>query len=235
MTTPTRSTLAVLIDADNVPARLVERLLVHARRLGDVALARAYGNWSAQRPEPWRRLLGDDGLRPPPDDEQRYRKNGADIALTIDAMDLLHDGAVQGFLIASGDSDFTRLALRIRQAGLFVAGVGNPSTPAGFRSACHTFTWTDTLTAAAGKTPPGGPPPAWVRTVRHAFQTAPGKRSGWLNLAMLGQTLQRTEPNFRPRHHGHPTLRRLLASRPDLFALRRDTGATTYVRLIGAT
>jgi len=144
--------LAVLIDAENVPLWAVEPLLAEIARYGKARVKRAYGDWSALAS--WKRTLLELSIRPMQVFAAVKGKNAADLALAIDAMDLLHSGSVDGFVLASSDSDFTRLAERIREAGLTVHGFGEQKkTNPGLPAACDTFVFVETLAAAALPTP----------------------------------------------------------------------------------
>lgn len=150
--------LAVLIDAENAPLWAVEPLLTDVARYGKVQIKRAYGDWSAGSLSSWKRTLLELSIRPVQVFAAVKRKNAADLALTIDAMDLLHSGSVDGICLVSSDSDFTRLAERIREGGLAVHGFGEEKkTNPGLPAACDTFIFVETLAAAALPTPASMP------------------------------------------------------------------------------
>jgi hypothetical protein len=150
--------LAVLIDAENVPLWAVEPLLADIARCGRALAKRAYGDWTADSLKSWRKTLLEQSIRPVQVFAAVKGKNAADLALVIDAMDLLHSGAFDGFCLVSSDSDFTRLAERIREAGLTVYGYGEKEKAnAGLRAACDTFVFVETLVPAPpGRTPAAG-------------------------------------------------------------------------------
>jgi hypothetical protein len=155
--------LAVLIDAENAPLWAVEPLLTDIARYGKAQVKRAYGDWSALTT--WKKTLLELSIRPIQVFAAVKGKNAADLALAIDAMDLLHSGSVDGFALVSSDSDFTRLAERIREAGLMVYGFGEEKkTNPGLAAACDTFVFVETLVAAALPTPAAKPDQALVPT-----------------------------------------------------------------------
>lgn len=131
--------LAVLIDAENIPARVADELFEAIAERGKPIVRRIYGDFSDRRLGGWHRALARHALIAQQQFTVAAGKNAADIALVVDAMDLLHAGAVDGFCLVSGDADFTRLATRIREQGLDVFGYGGPTTPESFREACRSF------------------------------------------------------------------------------------------------
>ncbi|MGF7238551.1 MAG: NYN domain-containing protein [Frankia sp.] len=155
--------LAVLIDAENAPLWVVEPLLTEIARYGKAQVKRAYGDWSAGSLKGWKKTLLEMSIRPVQVFAAVKGKNAADLALAIDAMDLLHSGSVDGFCLVSSDSDFTRLAERIRETGLTVYGFGEQmKTNPGLPAACDTFLFVETLAAAAPPTPVAKPDQALV-------------------------------------------------------------------------
>ncbi|WP_405216696.1 NYN domain-containing protein [Agrococcus sp. Ld7] len=137
--------LAVLFDADNVQHSQVGSVLSRAARLGTVAVKRAYGDWTTQTLNGWKPVANQHVIQPVQQFANTTGKNATDSALIIDAMDLLHSRRFQGFCIVSSDSDFTRLATRIREEGIPVYGFGKTTTPAAFRNACSEFTYLDAV------------------------------------------------------------------------------------------
>ena len=138
MTTESRA-IAMLIDGDNAQPDLIADILAAAAKYGNVTTRRIYGDWTTQQKSGWRSILTSNAIQPIQQFSNVPSKNSADIALVIDAMDLLHAGTVQGFCIVSSDSDFTRLATRIREQGLFVMAIGKKDTPEAFKNACDAF------------------------------------------------------------------------------------------------
>ena len=131
--------LAVLIDADNISAKHVNAIFAEITSFGEASVRRIYGDFSASSLKKWSNVLADHAIVPIHQPANTVGKNASDIALVIDGMDLLHSGRVDGFVLVSSDSDFTRLASRIREHGLPVYGIGERKTPAAFRKACRRF------------------------------------------------------------------------------------------------
>jgi len=136
---------ALLIDADNAQAKAIDAILTEAARYGDVTSRRCYGDWTNTRLGSWKSVLNKHAVQPMQQFAYTSGKNATDSALIIDAMDLLYTGKFNGFFLVSSDSDFTKLATRIREAGLEVIGIGKRSTPEAFRAACNKFIFTETI------------------------------------------------------------------------------------------
>ena len=142
MTTLANKKLAVLIDADNAPADIIDRLLEEVAKYGIASVKRIYGDWSHGLSK-WKAALLPHAIIPVQQFAYTKGKNATDMALVIDAMDLLYSGNFDGFCIVSSDSDFTRLASRLRESGLTVYGFGEKKTPEAFRKACDKFIYTE--------------------------------------------------------------------------------------------
>lgn len=136
---------ALLIDADNAQARAIEAILTETARYGDTTSRRCYGDWTTEKLKGWKEVLHRHAIQPIQQFSYTTGKNATDSALIIDAMDLLYTGKFNGFFLVSSDSDFTKLANRIREAGLEVIGIGKRQTPEAFRSACNKFIFTETI------------------------------------------------------------------------------------------
>jgi hypothetical protein len=143
MATNTNQKLAVLIDADNAQASVIQELLAEVSRYGTATIKRAYGDWTTTNLKGWKDVLHTMAIQPIQQFSYTSGKNATDSALIIDAMDVLHTGSVDGFCLVSSDSDFTRLATRIREAGLVVYGFGERKTPEPFVAACDKFIYTE--------------------------------------------------------------------------------------------
>jgi hypothetical protein len=139
--------LAVLIDADNIPAHIVDGLFEEIAKIGEASVRRIYGDFSNARSKGWAGALSKHAIIPQQQFANIPGKNVSDITLVIDAMDLLHSGRFDGFCLVSSDSDFTRLAARIREQGVDVFGFGERKTPESFRQACRRFVYTENLSA----------------------------------------------------------------------------------------
>ncbi len=159
------SRLAVLIDADNTSAQWSEAIFEEVATIGEASVRRIYGDFSGSQLASWQQKLTAHAVVPHQQFAYTKGKNSSDIALVIDAMDLLHSGRFDGFVLVSSDSDFTRLASRVREQGLDVFGIGKQGTPESFRKACKRFIFIENLLAAAGsaEAAAGGGAPA-VRT-----------------------------------------------------------------------
>src|SRR5208282_303462 len=142
--------LAFLVDGDNASAGLVGEMLAEAAKYGSVEIRRVYGDWASGKLSSWRPTVQEHALVPIQQFTAVSGKNATDSALIIDAMDILHSGRVRGFCIVSSDSDFTRLATRLRESGMFVVGIGRAQTPAAFRNACNVFVATENLLSGPG-------------------------------------------------------------------------------------
>ncbi|MET0365388.1 MAG: NYN domain-containing protein [Sphingobium sp.] len=207
--------LAVLIDADNASPRIASALFEEIAKLGDASVRRIYGDFSSTRLKGWADILSRHAIIPQQNYAYTSGKNASDIALVIDAMDLLHRGWFDGFCLVSSDSDFTRLASRIREQ-VQVYGFGEQKTPESFRQACHRFFYTENLLPEA-PTPsqpdkPDERPEALTRNpamavplLRAAFaQLEEG--GNWVSLGGLGSRLLALYPDFDPRTFGKAKL-----------------------------
>ena len=153
--------LAVLIDADNASSKIADSLFEEIARIGEASVRRIYGDFSSDNLNGWADILSHHAIIPQHQISYTRGKNSSDITLVIDAMDLLHSGRFDGFCLVSSDSDFTRLAARIREQGVDVYGFGERKTPESFRQACRRFIYTENLVpSAAGNVIPGSKPKA---------------------------------------------------------------------------
>jgi uncharacterized LabA/DUF88 family protein len=200
--------LAVLIDADNAQATLIKELLDEVARYGTATVKRAYGDWTTSNLKGWKAELHRHAIQPMQQFRYTDGKNSTDSALIIDAMDLLHSKNVDGFCIVSSDSDFTRLATRIREAGLIVYGFGQEKTPEPFRAACNKFVFVEILREAAPAVEPLAPTmsvpklqPLLIKAVEAA-----AKEDGWAALGGVGSTLQKIDSSFDERNYGFKKL-----------------------------
>ncbi|EQD75471.1 protein containing DUF88, partial [mine drainage metagenome] len=173
------SPLALLVDGDNASPSQIAEILAETSKYGNVELRRVYGDWASGRFASWRAIVQDHALVPVQQFANVAGKNATDSALIIDAMDLLHEGRFRAFCIVSSDSDYTRLATRMRESGVFVIGVGRAQTPAAFRNACNVFVSTENLAPRGPSTGIAArPPTAPARPVGRAPRPpVPGARS----------------------------------------------------------
>lgn len=211
MATQSSEKLAVLIDADNAQASITQELLSEISRYGAASVKRAYGDWTTQNLKGWKEVLHKFAIQPIQQFRYTTGKNATDSSLIIDAMDLLHTGRLDGFCLVSSDSDFTRLATRIREAGLSVYGFGEAKTPEPFVSACDKFVYTEILRPHA--TPVvvfGTPPSAPLEQIIKSAIEATARDSGWTTLAAVGSIIIKNHPSFDARNYGFPKLSELV-------------------------
>ncbi|MFG2021544.1 NYN domain-containing protein [Actinomadura geliboluensis] len=240
--------LAVLIDADNAQPGVVEGLLAEVAKYGTAHVKRAYGDWTGTNLRGWKEHLLDQSIQPIQQFAYTSGKNATDAAMVIDAMDLLYSDRFDGFCIVSSDSDFTRLAARIRESGLTVYGFGERKTPKPFVAACDKFIYIENLlydqgpaTPAAETLKPAPPTPAaklkrdtaLVNLLRNAVDAA-SDEDGWAALGSVGQIITKQRPEFDSRNYGYSKLSELIAA-TTLFVLDRrgpgdGKGNTIYVR-----
>ncbi len=147
LSSQSRHKIAILIDGDNAQANLLPQTLVEAGKYGLVTVRRIYGDWTTSSMNSWKDVLNFHAVQPIQQFRYTIGKNATDSAMIIDAMDLLHSGVVDGFCLVSSDSDYTRLATRIRESGVFVMGIGEKKTPKPFVNACDVFVYTSNLVA----------------------------------------------------------------------------------------
>lgn len=217
MATPSEAPrrLAVLIDADNVSAAVIAPLLAEIANFGAATVRRIYGDWTLPNLGSWKAVLAEHSIVPIQQFRNTTGKNATDSAMIIDAMDLLHAGRLDGFCLVSSDSDFTRLASRIREQGVPVYGFGESKTPRPFIAACDRFVFTDVLT---GRHDGGGAKAplksinddqALVALLRRVVD-ASADESGWAQLGDVGSRIAQQEPDFDPRNYGFSRLRSLI-------------------------
>jgi uncharacterized LabA/DUF88 family protein len=219
MATNTNQKLAVLIDADNAQASVIQELLAEVSRYGTATIKRAYGDWTTQNLRSWKDVLHTMAIQPIQQFSYTSGKNATDSALIIDAMDVLHTGSVDGFCLVSSDSDFTRLATRIREAGLVVYGFGERKTPEPFVAACDKFIYTEILhTEPLPEKDASKAEPVAVSDVRKlqpmiiAAIDANAREDGWASLGGVGSHIGKINPAFDARNYGFKKLSELVRS-----------------------
>ncbi|QNI69397.1 NYN domain-containing protein [Cyanobium sp. NS01] len=215
--------LAVLIDSDNAQAAVISDLLAEIAQVGTATVKRAYGDWTTPQLGSWKEVLNVHAIVPVQQFSYTTGKNATDSALIIDAMDLLHGGRVEGFCLVSSDSDFTRLATRIREQGLLVIGFGERKTPKAFVAACDRFLYIDLLKRGSGRPSSGGggaghdhdgvPP---LKPFLSEAIAAVTQDDGWAPLGMVGSLLQKNDPSFDARSYGFRKLSELVKAQPYL-------------------
>ncbi|MBN2907667.1 MAG: NYN domain-containing protein [Rhodobacteraceae bacterium] len=210
MSDPKPPLLAVLIDADNIPARYAEPILKEITSYGEPALRRVYGDWSSDRLKPWADKVLSLGLLAHQETANTKGKNASDIGLVIDAMDILHSGRFDGFVLVSSDSDFTRLASRIREHGLDVIGIGEAKAPVSLRNVCNRFVLIENIMdepvpAQKGKPtaePAGKLSPQEATDLIIRAMDKINQEDDWYTLGQIGQFLTADNPDFDTRTYG---------------------------------
>ena len=202
MASPHGDKLAVLIDADNAQASIVGELLAEVSRYGTASVKRAYGDWTTTNLKGWKDVLHKMAIQPMQQFSYTTGKNSTDSSLIIDAMDLLHGGSLDGFCLVSSDSDFTRLATRIREAGLVVYGFGEKKTPQPFVAACDKFIYTEILKPQQQVSVPDDEAPEPVEPLLRIAIAATAKDNGWAPLSAVGSMIVKNSPSFDPRNYG---------------------------------
>lgn len=246
--------LAVLIDADNAQASVIEGLLAEVAKYGLASVKRIYGDFTTQQQAQWKKVLLKHSISPVQQFAYTSGKNATDSALIIDAMDLMYTDRFDGMCLVSSDSDFTRLAQRLREEGLTVYGFGEHKTPDPFVQACDKFIYTEVLRAEAPEPAPAAvkrsqdatpkpellpesatpsaerksdsPLPLPLDLLRQAIEEA-SDEEGWAHLGPMGTYLNKIKPNFDPRLYGQKKLSDLLRKHPKHFSVvERGTTAT---------
>lgn len=202
--------LAVLIDADNAQAAVIHELISEVSRYGTASIKRAYGDWTTPNLKGWKEVLHKLAIQPVQQFSYTTGKNSTDAALIIDAMDLLHSGGLDGFCLVSSDSDFTRLATRIRESGLIVYGFGERKTPPPFVAACDKFIYTEILRQEQTERSQEEPPPEPIEPILRSAITATVRDNGWSPLSTVGSMLVKNSPSFDPRNYGFQKLGELV-------------------------
>jgi uncharacterized LabA/DUF88 family protein len=224
--------LAVLIDADNASASVIDELLREVAKYGLASIKRVYGDWTTQNLVGWKEHLHRHAIQPIQQFAYTAKKNSTDASLIIDAMDLLYANTVDGFCLVSSDSDFTRLATRLREAGKVVYGLGEQKTPKAFQAACDRFIFFEVLKAkpaeATVREPSSSPP-----DLRSAFERAllaQTREGGGATLSAVGAYMGQDNPSFDTRLYGSAKLGELVRKQPFL-EVRETTDATGNTHL----
>jgi len=233
---PRSPRLAVLIDADNASAKIADGLFEEIAKIGEASVRRIYGDFSSTRSKAWADVLQQHAIIPQQQFAYTTGKNASDITLVIDAMDLLHSGRFDGFCLVSSDSDFTRLAARIREEGVDVYGFGEQKTPESFRQACRRFVYTENLVPvaiaaqsdAAPKTKALQPPADAAAIIRKVIAQMEGE-DGWVPLGAVGTQLANLASDFDPRTFGFRKLSDLVRE-TGAFELDQPEGGRLRIR-----
>lgn len=237
MDNETKFNIAVLIDGDNAQAKLIKEILEEVSRYGKATIRRIYGDWTTQQMNSWKELINQYSINPIQKFSYTTGKNSTDSAMIIDAMDILHTQNVDGFCIVSSDSDYTGLAKRIREEGMFVMGIGERKTPTAFVKSCEIFTFSENLQPKQEKPAVSSRSPKRttkrnetstdkteqkeiaeigkedLKLLDKAFEISTNKNEeDETYIAHIGSTLRKIDPSFDPRSYGFRTLTQLFAS-----------------------
>ena len=223
------SALAVLIDADNANPAIVEGLLAEIAKLGFAGVKRIYGDWTTPRLGQWKTALLEYSIQPIQQFAYTTGKNATDSAMIIDAMDLLYSGTFDGFCLVSSDSDFTRLASRIRESGKIVYGFGEQKTPRPFVTACDRFIYTEVFSTTSATEESAKRKSSkelrqntkLLNLFRSAIDSA-SDENGWANLAQVANNINKQAPDFDPRNYGYRKLLDLVTAIDLLKTERRE-------------
>lgn len=220
MSTSETKKLAVLIDADNAQAAVCAELLAEVAKFGISSVKRAYGDWTTSNLKGWKDYLHKYAIQPIQQFSYTTGKNSTDSSLIIDAMDLLHEGSLDGFCLVSSDSDFTRLATRIRESGLLVIGFGEEKTPEAFISACDKFIFTEIL--GEQKNVGDESENKTLKTLIISAINAVSRDDGWALLSAVGGHIIKSNPSFDPRNYGYEKLGKLIKSLNYLESVEKE-------------
>jgi hypothetical protein len=234
--------VAILIDGDNAQASLIEQILVEAGKFGNATIRRVYGDWTTPNMNSWKDILNIHAFQPIQQFRYSVGKNATDSAMIIDAMDILHSNHVDGFCLVSSDSDYTRLATRIRESGLLVVGIGEKKTPRAFVSACNVFIYTENIKRKSRPSSGGNgrkktsnlsdQESELIDMVSQAIDMVGTDDDGWTRLSEVGTALRRIDPGFDPRTFGHRQLSQLIKGHGKEFEMRKvANGAIIELRL----
>lgn len=233
--------VALLIDGDNAQPSLIEKILTEAGKYGSVTVRRTYGDWTKASMKSWKDTLNINAIQPIQQFRYTTGKNATDSAMIIDTMDILHSDLVDGFCLVSSDSDYTRLATRIREEGYFVLGIGKEMTPKPFVNACNVFIYTENLEPRepVSKTKTAEQRKAEkdkkidpVPLLKGAFDMAV-QENGWANLGTMGIYLHQLDPGFDPRTYGFKQLNQLIRKYSNHFEMKfqeKEGQTIVYIR-----
>lgn len=235
--------LAVLIDGDNIPSSHVKEMMEEIAKYGNPTIKRIYGDWTKPHLNKWKNVLLENAVTPIQQYAYTSGKNATDSAMIIDAMDILYSGKVSGFCLVSSDSDFTRLATRLREAGMQVIGIGEKKTPNPFIAACDRFVYLEVLKSGADKKETDSDEtrdtakdtvdkitPKMVRWIKSTISDV-SDDDGWAFMGDVGSLLQKKQPNFDSRNYGFLKLTPLIKSIGE-FELEQRESANSRHKLI---
>lgn len=212
--------LGVLIDGDNIPSMYISEMMEEIAKYGSPTIKRIYGDWTKPHLNKWKQVLLENAITPVQQYSYTTGKNATDSAMIIDAMDILYSNNVDGFCLVSSDSDFTKLATRLREAGKVVYGIGEKKTPNPFIAACDKFIYLEILKKENEETEVGSTKPKkkfeklTPKTTKFIVDTIRdlADDDGWAFMGDVGSMLQKKQPNFDPRNFGYQKLTPLISS-----------------------
>ncbi len=214
--------IALLIDADNTQLSKIEAVIREVSAYGRIVVKRAYGNWKKQSLGNWEDELKRLAIRAQQQFDYVSGKNTTDMALTIDAMRLLHSGGYDAFVIVSSDSDFTPLAITLHESGAYIMGVGAKQTPEPFRNSCDEFIFLENLDNEPAEEKNAQPDD--IKQI-HSLLKSASKRlqddDGWVQVGDVGNFIKRAKPDFDVRTYGYPKLSKLISAFPDRYEMKR--------------
>lgn len=231
--------LAVLIDGDNIPSANVKEMMEEIAKYGNPTIKRIYGDWTKPNLSKWKNLLLENAITPIQQYGYTTGKNATDSAMIIDAMDILYSEKVHGFCLVSSDSDFTRLATRLREAGMKVYGIGEKKTPNPFIVACDKFIYIEILnnqveetedTKSKPKAAVDKVTPKDIKLIASTISDV-ADDDGWAFLGDVGNLLQKKQPNFDSRNYGFPKLTPLIKSLKN-FEIEERVGNRNNLKLV---
>ena len=236
--------IAVLIDGENIPSAHVKEMMEEIAKYGNPTIKRIYGDWTNPRLKKWKSLLLENAITPIQQYSYTHGKNASDSTMIIDAMDILYSGKVSGFCLVTSDSDFTRLAVRLREAGMQVIGIGEKKTPDPFIVACDRFIYIEILRDEAeetSETKKSDPKVQYdkitqkeIRLISTTIEDL-ADDDGWAFLGDVGSLLQKKRPSFDARNYGFHKLTPLIQSIKQIETERRETSRghsrLVYVRM----
>ncbi len=230
--------IAILVDGDNARAKLMKAILEEVSKYGKVTIRRIYGDWTHPHMNMWKETLNDLSFSPIQKFSYTTGKNSTDTSLIIDAMDILHDKIVDGFCIVSSDSDYTGLAKRIREEGIFVMGIGEKKTPNAFVQSCEIFTYCENIMAETEKEKAEGKNShSKVKKVQlsavdldlidKAYEMSLSEGSE-THISHVGSNLRKINPSFDPRAYGFKNLTQLFESLPEFDVIKNNVGGLNH-------
>lgn len=236
--------IAVLIDGDNAQAKLIKEILEEVSKYGKATIRRIYGDWTTPQMNSWKDVINQYSFNPIQKFAYTTGKNSTDSSLIIDAMDILHSSSVDGFCIVSSDSDYTGLAKRIREEGMFVMGIGRRITPQAFVQSCEIFTFAENLGDEEEEKKPeksstrknvlptetpkkSSQPQVDLRLIDRAFEISSDEEEE-IHIAKIGASLRKIDPSFDPRSYGYRNLTELFRSLDKYVVVRNEVNGLNY-------